>query len=258
MFRISEAPMNTIIRVCRELKRGHLACLAVGLIAAGCASDPRPLVVGKPLVLPGIDQYCAVAQKEIASARVPATNVVVRDFQAFAAAAPSVRPLETLQFVQYADERQTRPRMISCKLHSADSIRGAHGLTAAGESTTCARLNRRTLDAVMNSLTERQKRKMPFKGAVPILLDPDEQVATEAQWLEAFTMVQTDAGGTLRLRAKSLRGDGTSAQRISNRTANAGRQYCHLIAPDYLKRILLGEVQLPKGEIREAGRTASR
>jgi hypothetical protein len=114
MFRFSEAPMNTVIRVCRELKRGHLACLAAGLIAAGCASDPRPLVVGKPLVLPAMSDYCAVAQKEIASARVPASNIVSRDFQAFAGARPSLKPLQTLQFVQYADERQTLPRMISC------------------------------------------------------------------------------------------------------------------------------------------------
>ena len=39
--------------------------------------------------------------------------------------------------------------MISCKLHSAERIRAEYGATAAGESTTCARLNRRTLDAVM-------------------------------------------------------------------------------------------------------------
>ena len=36
----------------------------------------------------------------------------------------------------------------------------------------------------------------------------------------------------------------------------SGRQYCHLIAPDYLKRILTGEVQLPKGEF--PGRRADR
>ncbi len=90
-----------------------------------------------------------------------------------------------------------------------------------------------------------------------MLLDPDEQATSEAQWLEAFTMVQTDAGGTLRIRAKSLRGDGS--MRVSSK-ANAanGRQYCHLIAPDYLKRILIGEVQLPKAEFPDSGQTASR
>ena len=250
--------MNTIIRVCRELKRGGLACLAVGLIACGCASDPRPVVVGKPLVLPATEDYCATAQKEIASARVPARNVLARDFQAFARATPSLQPLETLQFVQYADDRQTRPRMISCKLHSAEKIRSAYGATAAGESTTCARLNRRTLDAVMASLTERQKRKIPFTGTIPILLEPDEQAASDAQWLEAFTMVQTDAGGTLRLRAKSLRGEGATQQRVSNKALGGGRQYCHLIAPDYLRRILLGEVKLPAAAPPEGRRTVSR
>jgi hypothetical protein len=86
-------------------------------------------------------------------------------------------------------------------------------------------------------------------------------VTSEARWLEAFTMVQTDAGGTLRIRAKSLRADAGSARvRAGAGASNAssGRQYCHLIAPDYLKRILLGEVQLPKGEFPQGGQTAAR
>lgn len=252
--------MNNGYQVWRELNRRlrgrHLAAFALGLGLAGCASDTRPVVVGQPMVLPALGDYCAVAQKEIAGARVPARNVVVTDPQAFARATPSIQPLETLQFVQYADEKQTRPRMISCKLHSAEKIRNAHGATAAGESSTCARLNRRALDAVMASMTERQKKRMPFKGAIPILLDPDEPAASEAQWLEPFVMVQTDAGGTLRVRAKSWRGDGSL--RVGSKAAAGGRQYCHLIAPDYLKRILLGEVPLPRAEFPDAGRTASR
>ena len=238
------------------MKNVIMACLAAGVLVAGCASDPRPVVVGKPLTVPTTTDYCTVAQKEIASSRVPSRNVVINDFQAFARLTPSVQPRETAQFVQYGDAQRTKARMISCKLHSADKIRSAYGATAAGESTTCARLNRRTLDAVMASMTDRQKKKMPFKGSIPILLDADEQAVNEAQWLEAFTMVQTDAGGTLRIRAKSLRGDGNL--RVANKPATNGRQYCHLIAPDDLKRILLGEVQLPAAEFPDAGRTVSR
>jgi hypothetical protein len=237
------------------MKTVIMACLA-GVLVAGCASDSRPVVVGQKLVVPPTTDYCTQAQKEIASSRVPSRNVVITDFHAFANLTPSVQPLETAQFVQYADPQRTKPRMISCKLHSAEKIRAAYGATAAGESTTCARLNRRTLDAVMLTLTDRQKKKMPFKGTIPILLEPDEQAGNEAQWLESFTMVQTDAGGTLRVRAKSLRGDAN--MRVSNRPATGGRQYCHLIAPDYLKRILLGEVQLPAAEFPDAGRTVSR
>lgn len=248
--------MKTFIRSGSKLKARSLACLALGLTIAGCATDTRPVVVGQPMTIPTINDYCAIAQKEIATSRVPARNVVVTDYQAFSRASPSVKPLETLQFVGYADPQHSKARMISCKLHSADRIRAEYGATAAGESTTCARLNRRTLDAVMLTLTDRQKKKMPFKGSVAVLLDPDEQATSEAQWLESFTMVQTDAGGTLRIRAKSL---GGGNMRVANKSnVNGGRQYCHLIAPDYLKRILTGEVQLPKAEFPSNGQTAAR
>jgi hypothetical protein len=248
--------MKIIIRGGSKHKARAVACLALGLVVAGCASDSRPVVVGKPMVVPSLNDYCAIAQKEIASSRVPARNVLVTDFQAFSRTSPSVKPLETLQYVGYADPQRSKARMVSCKLHSAERIRAEYGATAAGESTTCARLNRRTLDAVMLTLTDRQKKKMPFKGPVAVLLDPDEQATSESQWLESFTMVQTDAGGTLRIRAKSL---GSGSMRVSSKpNASKGRQYCHLIAPDYLKRILIGEVELPKGEFPQGGQTASR
>ena len=249
--------MKTIDRGGSKLTARSVACLALGLALAGCATDSRPVVVGQPMTVPTLNDYCAIAQKEVATSRVPARNVLVTDYQAFSRASPSVKPLETLQYVGYADPQRTKPRMVSCKLHSAERIRAEYGATAAGESTTCARLNRRTLDAVMLTLTDRQKKKMPFKGSIAVLLDPDEQATSESQWLESFTMVQTDAGGTLRIRAKSLRNDGN--MRVSSRAnASNGRQYCHLIAPDYLKRILIGEVQLPKGEFPQSGQTASR
>ena len=41
-------------------------------------------------------------------------------------------------------------------------------------------------------------------------------------------------------------------------TVTDGRQYCHLIAPDYLKRILSGDVQLPKAEFPVNRQTAAR
>jgi hypothetical protein len=249
--------MKTIIHSWAELTVRRIACLALACVATGCASDRHAVVVAAPVSIPAMADYCAVAQKEIASSRVPARNVLVTDYQAFARAKPSVKPLETLQYVGYADSQHSKARVISCKLHSAERIRAEYGATAAGESSTCARLNRRTLDAVMLSLTDRQKKKMPFKGTIGVLLEPDEQAANESQWLESFTMVQTDAGGTLRIRAKSLRGEG--AMRVSSKGgAASGRQYCHLIAPDYLKRVLLGEVQPSKSEFPDRGQTASR
>lgn len=251
--------MKNFVRRWQELKVRNVACLAGALLAAACASDPRPMVVvGQPLTLPALDNYCATAQKEIASSRVPARNVLMTDYQAFSRASPSVQPLETMQFVSYADTQRKYARMISCKLHSSERIRAEYGATAAGEASSCARINRRTLDAVMATLTARQLKKSPFQGAVPVMLEPDLQAASETDWLDAFTMVHADAGGTLRIRAKSL-GNGAGGTRVSSRgAADAGRQYCHLIAPDYLKRILTGELPLPAGEFLPDGQTARR
>ena len=249
--------MKSIIYRWQELTR-NAVCLSIGLVMAGCASDPASKSVGQPITLPVLNEYCAVAQKEIASSRVPARNVLMSDYQAFSRASPQVKPLETMQFVAYADAQHARARMISCKLHSVERIRAEYGPTAAGEASSCARLNRRTLDAVMASMTERQKKKMPFKGTVPVMLEPDLQAANEGDWLQDFDMVQTDAGGTLRIRAKSF-GPPAGGTRVSTRAnANGGKQYCHLIAPDYLKRVLTGEVQLPKPGFPDAGQTARR
>src|SRR4029079_16051131 len=132
-----------------ELTVRKVACLATGLAlalgGAGCARDSRPPVVGQPFVLPAIDDYCAIAQKEIAASRVPARNVLMTDWQAFSRASPSVKPLENMQYVGYAASQRTRPRMISCKLHSSERIRAEYRATAAGEASSCARLNRRTV-----------------------------------------------------------------------------------------------------------------
>ncbi len=245
-----------ISRCLRELTARNVACLVASVAVAGCAAEPESVVLGQPVVLAPLADYCAVAQKEIASSRVPARNVLMTDYQAFTRATPSINPLETMQFVGYADPQHLKARMISCKLHSPDRIRAEYGATAAGEASSCARLNRRTLDAVMASLTERQKKKMPFKGTIGVMLEPDMVATNEGEWLEAFTMVEADAGGTLRIRAKSLRAGGGVQAR--NKPVTSPGQYCHLIAPDYLKRILTGEVQLPQAEFPERARAASR
>ena len=187
--------MDTNVRRWQELTVWNVACLAAGLLAAGCASEPAPMVVGQPLKLPALNDYCAVAQKEVATSRVPARNVLMTDYQAFSRASPQVKPLETMQFVGYSDAQKTRPRMISCKLHSAERIRAEYGATAAGEATTCARLNRRTLDAVLATLTDRRlvrivgRRETPGR---PLLY------GTTREFLEVFSLPDLSALPTLR------------------------------------------------------------
>jgi hypothetical protein len=248
--------MKSIVRRWQELT----ACLAIVVgasLGAGCASDPDPVVVGQPLTLPNLNEYCAVAQKEVASSRVPARNVLVTDYQAFSRASPSVKPLETMQFVGYADSQRTRPRMISCKLHSAERIRAEYGATAAGEATSCARLNRRTLDAVMASMTERQKRKCHSRARAR-----DARTRPAGHQRSRLAAGIHHGADRCRWHAAHPRqepGRRTVSTRVSTRAASdSGRLYCHLIAPDYLRRVLTGEVKLPAGEFHDAGQTVSR
>jgi hypothetical protein len=248
---------NYVSRV-RELTVRSSACLALGLLIGGCASEPRAVVATQTYKMPPLTDFCAAAQRELTSSRVPARNVVIADGQQFAQVQPSIKPFETVQYVEYADSQRLKPRMISCKLHSVERIRAEYGAAAAGEVASCARLNRRTLDNVMSGLTDRQRKKMPFKGTIPVMLDPDEQMASELDWMQGFTMVQVDAGGTLHIRARGLRGDTTGNLKVRNAGDARGKQYCHLIAPDYLRRILIGEVQLPRSEFPANGQTAAR
>jgi len=107
------ASMKSMFRGSSKLTVARAACLAIGLLAAGCASDPRPVVLGVAPTLPAMNDYCSIAQKEIATARVPARNVLMNDYASFSRATPSVKPLETLQFVDYSDAQHTKPRMVS-------------------------------------------------------------------------------------------------------------------------------------------------
>jgi hypothetical protein len=81
-FNQGVARMKSVVRNLPKLKLRGVVCLALGLAAVGCASDPRPVVVGQPMAVPTLNDYCAIAQKEIATSRVPARNVLVTDFQA--------------------------------------------------------------------------------------------------------------------------------------------------------------------------------
>ena len=113
-----------------ELTVRNVACLAFGAALAGCASDSRPVVVGQPVTVATIDDYCAAAQKDIANSRVPARNVIMTDYAAFSRATPSVNP-----------KTRRRPRGFSCgKYRRASS---ADTMQTFGRSAPSASVKRR-------------------------------------------------------------------------------------------------------------------
>jgi hypothetical protein len=229
-----------------KLKAQSVRCLAIGVLAtvgAACASNPPPTVAVEKFAVPELEVFCAEAQRVLVNARVPIQNAVVTDYNAFVQAHPDVQPLTTQQFVVYRGVGQAQPQMISCKLKSADHIRASYGKGSAGEPASCAYINRRTLDGVMASLTKRERKKLMFNEGRAVLIEADHVASTLTQWLEPYRMVDTDVSNTLRIRAKSMRSDWNDPKFASAPARIKGTYHCHLIAPDYLKSLLLGAVK---------------
>ncbi len=188
-----------------------------------------------------MNDFCADRQRALTSTRIPVSNVVHTDHDAFVLSKPGVRPLETQQYVRYRDAARTQPEMISCKFKTADHIRAEYGPQAAGEPASCAYLNRRTLDAVLAGFSERQRQKLRYRGGNAVLIEADRMVTGGPNWLAPFEMVSVDLAGTLHIRSQSMRSDWTDPKFADTPVRFKGTHYCHLIAPDYLRRLLTAE-----------------
>lgn len=220
-----------------------LVGLAVAWLTAACASDPPIVLPSESLTVPPLEEFCVAGQRGIANTRVPISTVVHTDYAAFVQSKPEVKPLTVHQFVTYRGVGTAQPQMISCKFKSADHIRAEHGRGSAGDSASCAYLNRRTLDQVLSSLSKRERKKLKFNQGQAVLIEADEVATMGPQWLEPFEMVRTDISNTLRIKAKGMRNDWNDPKLANAPARLKGTHYCHVIAPDYLKSLLLGQAK---------------
>jgi hypothetical protein len=81
-----------------------------------------------------------------------------------------------------------------------------------------------------------------------VVFDPAEEVRNAANpgmtgpdWLKPYEMTWRDAAGALQLRSKGFRVDWTDPQFATMPGRFRGVQYCHLIAPEYLARLVSGK-----------------
>lgn len=219
------------------MRRGTSAAAAVLLAcASGAAGAEQP-------VPPHTDtEFCARAQQLIAgTTRVP-RNVVHTDFEAFKESKAAIRPLETHQFV-LADEPSGLPLRISCKMKTPDQLNIEYGAGAAAAAPkSCADIQRRTVASVYASLAPAERsRALPRER---IVLDADEVTWMGTSWLRPYRFVYEGEGGRLHLAAKSLHIDWTNRAFAWAPDSVRGVYYCHLIAPEYLRSIVLREVRV--------------
>ncbi len=219
-----------------------IAAAACALLAlSACATpgrDPsRPAV---PLVAD--DQFCVAAQALVTGATVPAVNTVYAEYQAFVDSKPAPRPLATRQYVWFEDAARTQPRMVSCKMKTADHIRVEYGAGQVGDDISCAAVNAMTLQAVLGSLTRAERRRLRFDSGRNVVFEPDFVTTNGPAWLEPFAVLRVAPEGALHVKAKGMKNDWLDPKLAKAEPRFKGTRYCHFVAPEYLRRALLGDV----------------
>lgn len=212
------------------------------LSAAGTRAQEAP-----PLLMPvttGAD-FCLEVQRALAATNHSAKNVVHPDYDAFKESKADIEPLTIHQFVQTSESDPALPERISCKTKTADQLNEHFGEGAARDTgMTCRNINRATVMAVWRSLSD-EERARATERPDRIMLDADETTFMGSTWVKDYDAVYRTPEGELHLAGKALRVGWDDWWFAWAPDSVRGVHYCHLVAPEYLRRVILGEVSVP-------------
>jgi hypothetical protein len=187
------------------------------------------------------DGFCAVVQRRFTGTTLPIRNALHAEWQPFVESKPAVQPLETQQYVTLADGA---PMRISCKTKTADHIRAVHQdrkIERPPAASSCRDVNREIVLAAWRSLGPAQRAAAPLPPT-RLMLDPDRLRYTGSGWVSDYPMLYAAADGSVHLQAQALHADWEDWRWKLMPESWRGTRYCHLIAPEYARRLLLGEV----------------
>jgi len=203
--------------------------------------------------VPAADSYCLTAQKVIVSTDIDVELVVHDDFDAFVKSKAIMNgPLEKPQIQQFNWYSEDGDLLgISCKLKNAEHLNLVYGDGSAGPDNSCQTLNRQVLGTLSAELG-----LDAYATYKAIVFDPNETPATTEgapgmsgpAWLAPFTMVrEQEFNGNKEL---VIATKGFEVQFSDPRFQKAperfrGVRYCHFIAPEHLKSLMLGQAEPP-------------
>ena len=212
------------------------ALTALAACTTGSTAGTAPRVSSPP----PLTQFCLEAQRIVVRTAVTPALVLHPDFDGFVKSKASIEPLTIHQYIWYEDDDPARPVMVSCKLKSADHLNEAFGPGTSAGNGRCQDMNRLTYDRVRNTLAP--------ANVELVIFDPAEEVRnaenpgmTGPDWLKPYEMTWRDESGVLHVRSKGFRVDWTDPQFAAMPGRFRGVQYCHLIAPEYLTRLVTGK-----------------
>lgn len=241
-------PMPTAAPGPAPLALTRAACALAAMLLVGCAA-PGP---GGALPSPPVTDaaFCRDAQRTIVGSTLAAENEVITVLDAFVKSKPVARPLQTRQYLWMEDDApgspgSARPKMVSCKMKTADHLVAEHGADAAGEDIGCSGVNRLTLQRVLAAMTPAERRRLRIKPQ-QVVFDEDFVTPLGPVWLEPYPMARVDEDGRLHIQARAMRNDWLDPRYAGAPPQFRGTRYCHLIAPEHLGRLLRGEVAPPR------------
>ncbi|MGI9341732.1 MAG: hypothetical protein ACR2QV_02715 [Gammaproteobacteria bacterium] len=154
-------------------------------------------------------------------------------------------PLTTTQFVGYGIDSAGKdyPQTIMCKMKSWDAIEFYYGPGAAADGASCSDINADTYARVLNSLTNPNQEPEVVTEVVF-----DEWVTfTGQQWTSeapATTAYTSTADGKVHIVGKPLYVARTNPSPFVG-PEKKGVHYCQIIAPEYLREIIVGNIVAP-------------
>ena len=186
--------------------------------------------------------FCAEAQQVLAGTALVARVILHEDYASFVESKPTDTPFVVHQyFSNPAPDDAHMMRTVSCKMRTAERINLAHaefsrGPVAAGDRD-CAEVHRWLLASLLAEIPPHEVRLDPAR----IFVEPQQSTFMGPTWLEPwpFQAASIDQNGDLRLHSRALHVP--RAWWIPLPERFQGNYYCHLVAPDFLRAILLGK-----------------
>lgn len=177
-----------------------------------------------------LETFCAEVEQVTTQTTVPFTLVTHETPWDYRHSKPGIEPVVIHQYVTL--DATGRPKMVSCKVKTVDHLQAVYGPSAAGRQGSCEQVTR--------SIVE-QARARAGAGAPAVVVEPEQQVWTGSSYLSPFELLGKDASGALHLNTRYMRIDWEDWRWYIMPNRLRGHLYCHVIAPDYLARLMKGE-----------------
>lgn len=177
-----------------------------------------------------LDTFCAEVERVTTQTTVPFTLVTHKTSWDYRHSKPGIEPVVIHQYV--TPDATGRPKMISCKVKTVDHLQAVYGASAAGSQGSCEQVTRSVVE---------QARARAGAGALAVVIEPEQQVWTGSAYLSPFELLSKDATGALHLNTRYMRIDWEDWRWYVMPNRLRGHLYCHVIAPEYLARLMKGE-----------------